>query len=66
MKCTTFWRQRERHICRAAERATGGGTMLYQAYEAHSDIMVPVRKWAAAALRSLGRPLAGITDVAQS
>jgi poly(3-hydroxybutyrate) depolymerase len=36
--------------------------MLYQAYQAHSDIMIPVRKWAAAALRSLGQPLAGITD----
>jgi poly(3-hydroxybutyrate) depolymerase len=36
--------------------------MLYQAYQAHSDIMIPVRKWAGAALRTLGRPLAGIAD----
>jgi len=36
--------------------------MLYQAYQAHSDIMIPVRKWAGAALRTLGQPLAGIAD----
>ena len=36
--------------------------MLYQAYQAHSDIMIPVRKWAAAALHTLGQSLAGITD----
>jgi polyhydroxyalkanoate depolymerase len=36
--------------------------MLYQAYQAHSDIMIPVRKWAGAALRTLGLPLAGIAD----
>jgi poly(3-hydroxybutyrate) depolymerase len=36
--------------------------MLYQAYLAHTDIMVPVRIWAGGALRALGQPLAGIAD----
>jgi poly(3-hydroxybutyrate) depolymerase len=36
--------------------------MLYQAYQAHSDIMIPVRNWAGTALRTLGQPLAGIAD----
>ena len=36
--------------------------MLYQAYQAHSDIMIPVRNWAGTALRALGQPLAGIAD----
>jgi len=36
--------------------------MLYQTYEAHSDIMIPVRKWAGTALRTLGQPLAGVAD----
>jgi poly(3-hydroxybutyrate) depolymerase len=36
--------------------------MLYQVYQAHSDIMVPVRNWAGSALAAIGRPLAGITD----
>ena len=36
--------------------------MLYQAYQAHTDVMVPVRNWAGAALRTLGRPLSGIAD----
>src|SRR5262252_1792700 len=36
--------------------------MLYQAYQAHSDIMIPVRNWAGSALRALGQPLAGIAD----
>jgi len=36
--------------------------MLYQAYQAHSDIMVPVRNWTGTALRTLGQPLAGIAD----
>ena len=36
--------------------------MLYQAYQAHSDIMVPVRAWASAALRAFGQPLAGVAD----
>jgi polyhydroxyalkanoate depolymerase len=33
--------------------------MLYQAYLAHSDIMVPVRLLAASACRAIGPPLAG-------
>ena len=36
--------------------------MLYQVYQAHSDIMVPVRNWAGSALAAIGRPLAGVTD----
>jgi poly(3-hydroxybutyrate) depolymerase len=36
--------------------------MLYQVYQAHSDIMVPVRNWAGSALSAIGQPLAGITD----
>jgi poly(3-hydroxybutyrate) depolymerase len=36
--------------------------MLYQAYQAHSDIMVPVRNWATSALEAIGRPLGGFTD----
>jgi poly(3-hydroxybutyrate) depolymerase len=36
--------------------------MLYQAYQAHSDIMIPVRNWARRALRTLGQPLSGIAD----
>jgi polyhydroxyalkanoate depolymerase len=36
--------------------------MLYQAYQAHSDIMVPVRAWAGTALQAIGQPLAGVID----
>src|SRR6201993_316546 len=36
--------------------------MLYQAYQAHSDIMIPVRNWAGRAMRTLGQPLSGIAD----
>jgi polyhydroxyalkanoate depolymerase len=36
--------------------------MLYQAYQAHSDIMIPVRNWAGTALRTLGQPLMGMAD----
>jgi poly(3-hydroxybutyrate) depolymerase len=36
--------------------------MLYQLYQAHSDFMVPVRNWAEAALRAIGRPLTGVVD----
>jgi poly(3-hydroxybutyrate) depolymerase len=36
--------------------------MLYQAYQAHSDIMIPVRTWAGRALRALGQPLSGMVD----
>ena len=40
-------------------RARGEG-MLYQAYQAHSDIMVPVRAWAGAAVHAFAplNPLA--------
>src|SRR5262249_57795023 len=57
IKCTTFSREREREVCRAAERAPPAwGTMLYQAYQAHSDIMIPVRDWAGTACgRSVSR-----------
>ncbi len=36
--------------------------MLYQAYQAHTDIMGPVRTWAGTALRAIGRPLVGVAD----
>jgi poly(3-hydroxybutyrate) depolymerase len=36
--------------------------MLYQAYQAHSDIMVPVRMLAASVVKAIGQPLAGIAD----
>jgi polyhydroxyalkanoate depolymerase len=36
--------------------------MLYQAYLAHSDILLPVRSLASVAMRAIGQPLAGITD----
>jgi poly(3-hydroxybutyrate) depolymerase len=36
--------------------------MLYQIYQAHTDIMVPVRNWAGTALQAIGLPLAGGTD----
>jgi polyhydroxyalkanoate depolymerase len=36
--------------------------MLYQVYQAHSDIMVPVRAWAGTALQAIGQPLAGAID----
>jgi polyhydroxyalkanoate depolymerase len=36
--------------------------MLYQAYQAHSDIMIPVRTWAGTALQAIGQPLAGALD----
>src|SRR4030088_3275957 len=36
--------------------------MLYQAYQAHSDIMIPVRTWAGTALQAIGQPLAGVID----
>jgi polyhydroxyalkanoate depolymerase len=46
-------------------RCTGGAAnilMLYQAYQAHSDIMVPVRALAGMALKGVSRPLAVISD----
>jgi poly(3-hydroxybutyrate) depolymerase len=36
--------------------------MLYQLYQAHTDIMGPVRSWAGTALRAIGSPLTGIAD----
>src|SRR6266849_1686054 len=36
--------------------------MLYQAYQAHSDVMVPVRAWAGRALQVMGGPWMGIAD----
>ena len=36
--------------------------MLYQAYLAHSDILLPVRSLASVAMRAIGQPLAGLTD----
>ncbi len=36
--------------------------MLYQAYQAHSDIMVPVRAWAGMAVAAAGKSLAGLSD----
>jgi poly(3-hydroxybutyrate) depolymerase len=36
--------------------------MLYQAYQAHSDVMVPVRAWAGRALHVIGGRWVGIAD----
>jgi poly(3-hydroxybutyrate) depolymerase len=36
--------------------------MLYQAYQAHTDILGPVRMLAASAMRAIGQPLAGVAD----
>jgi poly(3-hydroxybutyrate) depolymerase len=36
--------------------------MLYQAYQAHSDVMVPVRAWAGRALHVIGGQWVGIAD----
>src|SRR6202140_4154990 len=36
--------------------------MLYQAYQAHSDVMVPVRMLAASACKAIALPLSGIAD----
>jgi poly(3-hydroxybutyrate) depolymerase len=38
------------------------GVMLYQAYQAHSDAMVPVRMLAQSAMKAIGQPLAGISN----
>ena len=46
IKCTSF-------PLRSA--GTAGDWMLYQAYQAHSDIMVPVRAFAGMALKIGGR-----------
>src|SRR4029453_13851448 len=39
-----------------------GDVRLYQAYQAPSDVMVPVRSWAASALSAIGQPSAGFAD----
>src|SRR5260370_1487868 len=63
MKCTSVLRcERDRPARKPRERRPPGGQLLYQAYQAHSDIMVPVRNWAGTALRALGQPLSGIAD----
>src|SRR5947207_3252507 len=36
-------------------------SMLYQAYQAHSDVMVPVRAWAGMAINAVA-PMAGVSD----
>ena len=36
--------------------------MLYQFYQVHTDVMVPVRTWAGAAMQAIGQPLAGVVD----
>jgi poly(3-hydroxybutyrate) depolymerase len=38
------------------------GVMLYQAYQAHSDAMVPARMLARSAMKAIGQPLAGISN----
>jgi poly(3-hydroxybutyrate) depolymerase len=50
MKCTSL-------PLRSAGAA--GDVMLYQAYQAHSDIMVPVRAFAGMAIKSMGEKLNG-------
>src|SRR5262245_35389695 len=58
-----FTRSRECHLPAAIAGTVGDvGEMLYQAYQAHTDIMVPVRNWAGTALRALGQPLSGVAD----
>ena len=43
-------------------RSAADNVMLYQAYLAHSDILMPVRSLASVAMRAIGQPLAGVTD----
>jgi len=57
-----FARAGARGLPGSRARAPARGRMLYQAYQAHSDIMIPVRSWAGTALRTLGQPLTGIAD----
>jgi poly(3-hydroxybutyrate) depolymerase len=38
------------------------GVMLYQAYQAHSDVMSPVRMLAQSAMKAIGQPLVGISN----
>jgi poly(3-hydroxybutyrate) depolymerase len=44
------------------QRNDRSGVMLYQAYQAHSDAMVPVRMLAQSAMKAIGQPLAGISN----
>src|SRR5215467_7329293 len=50
MKCSSFW-TRSAGVAR--------NWMLYQAYQAHADIMGPVRKFAGIAARAVGERLSG-------
>ncbi len=50
IKCTSF---------RLRSAGAAGEWMLYQAYQAHSDIMVPVRALAGMAAKTLGERLNG-------
>ena len=43
-------------------RSAADDVMLYQAYLAHSDILLPLRSLAGVAMRTIGQPLAGVTD----
>ena len=43
-------------------RSAADDVMLYQAYLAHTDILLPVRSLASVAMRAIGQPLAGVTD----
>jgi hypothetical protein len=40
--------------------------MLYLAYQTQSDMMAPVRAWAAAALAAGGAPLLGENDIVRN
>src|SRR5262249_19278957 len=50
MKCTTILRRR------------GGGVVLYQAYQAHCDMMEPVRVLADVLAKAAGCPFPGLPD----
>ena len=45
-----------------AVRSDENNVMLYQAYQAHTDLMVPVRMLAASACKAIGEPLTGAAD----
>ncbi len=59
-----FIEERGSDACERHRQATAGDFwgMLYQVYQAHTDIMAPVRNWAGTALQAIGQPLAGVTD----
>ena len=48
----------------AAVRGDETDVMLYQAYQAQSDVLAPVRMLAASALKAIGQPLSDITGAA--